>query len=268
MTDEDQTARWNGRAGNAWVDSQELLDKLLKPVEDVLVDAVAGPAVLDVGCGTGGTTVAVARKVGTCVGVDISGSMIAAAEKRAELAGVRATFIRADAQDHDFEPGTFDTVISRFGVMFFADPVRAFTNLRRATRGGLCVVVWRGMDENPFMTTAERAAAPLLTLPVRLPDTPGQFGMASPDLVRGILTESGWADVDLEPLDVDFALPESELVGYFTRLGPLGLALPEVDETTRERVVETVRPAFDPYVHGAEVRFNGACWIVRATKGS
>ncbi|WP_436493485.1 class I SAM-dependent methyltransferase [Actinokineospora sp. HUAS TT18] len=266
MNDEDQTARWNGRAGNAWVDSQALLDQLMKPLEDVLVSEATGPAVLDVGCGTGGTTVAVAREVDTCVGVDISGPMIAAAEERAAKAGVEATFLQANAQDHEFEADAFDTVISRFGVMFFDDPVRAFANLRRAARGGLRVIVWRAMEENPFMTTAERAAAPLLDLPARVPDAPGQFGMANPDLVRGVLTESGWSDIELEPLDVPFAMPESELVGYFTRLGPLGLVLPEADEDTRAKVVEVVRPAFDPFVHGSEVRFTGACWVVRATK--
>ncbi|WP_344985344.1 class I SAM-dependent methyltransferase [Streptomyces violaceus] len=155
----------------------------------MLVDAVSAEGaehVLDVGCGTGGTTLAVARRLGPaghCVGVDISGPLTDTARARAEREGVPASFVRADAQEHTFEPGTFDTVISRFGVMFFDDPVRAFGNLRSAVRDGAGLRVIGGRDpaENPFMTTAQRAAAPLLpSLPVRRPDEPGQFAFADP----------------------------------------------------------------------------------------
>ena len=140
--------------------------------------------VLDVGCGTGSTTLAVARLLGAkgrCTGIDISEPMIAAARARAEREGTPASFIRADAQTHAFEPASFDMIISRFGVMFFDDSVRAFANLRRAARDDaeLRFIAWRSAAENPFMTTAERAAAPLLpNLPARRPDAPGQFAFA------------------------------------------------------------------------------------------
>jgi SAM-dependent methyltransferase len=276
-TDEEQAARWNGPAGHAWVEAQSVLDELLKPFEELLVGAVSGGSgghVLDVGCGTGGTTVAVARRLGAegrCVGIDISAPMIAAARARAEREGTRACFIRADAQDHVFEAATFDTIISRFGVMFFDDFVRAFANLRRAARGDadFRFVAWRSAAENPFMTTAERAAAPFLpNLPARRPDAPGQFAFADPGRVHRILEESGWAGIDIRPIDVACILPEKELVRYFTRFGPLGLILREADERTRAQVVETVRAAFDTYVHGAEVRFTAACWMVGARAGS
>ncbi|MFD9445544.1 class I SAM-dependent methyltransferase [Streptomyces sp. NPDC060006] len=271
--DDEQAARWNGPAGHAWVESQAVLDGLFRPFEDLLVEAVVaehGSQVLDVGCGTGGTTLAVARRTGTrgrCVGVDVSEPMVTAARARAEREGAQASFVLADAEDHAFEPASFDMVISRFGVMFFKDSVRAFANLRRAARDGgkLRFITWRAPAENPFMTTAERAAAPFMpSLPARRPDEPGQFAFAYPDRVRGILEESGWTGVDLRPVDVPCVLPESELVRYFTRLGPLGLVLREADESTRARVVATVRAAFDPYVHGAEVRFTAACWAVGA----
>ncbi|MGW6905359.1 class I SAM-dependent methyltransferase [Streptomyces sp. NPDC054940] len=276
-TDDEQAARWKGPAAHAWVAAQALLDRTLKPYEDLLLEAVpAGHEgrVLDVGCGTGGTTVAVARRLGpggSCVGVDISEAMITAARERAEREAVPASFVCADAEDHSFEPAAFDTVISRFGVMFFNDSVRAFANLRRAVRdeAGLRFIVWRGPEENPFMTTAERAAAPLLpNLPARRPDGPGQFAFADAGMVDRILVESGWAGIDIRPVDVPCTLPEPELIGYFTRLGPVGQVLPEADEQTRARVVETVRAAFDPFVRGAEVRFTGACWLVDARAGA
>ncbi|MFF8935585.1 class I SAM-dependent methyltransferase [Streptomyces paradoxus] len=269
-SDDEQAARWNGPAGNAWVDLQELLDEMFRPFEEMLVDAVAAEhagSVLDVGCGTGGITRAVARRSGHCVGVDISAPMIETARAQAEREGVPASFVQADAQEYAFEPGAFDAVVSRFGVMFFNDPVRAFSNLRSTVRdgAGLRCVVWRSPEENPFMTTAERAAAPFLPdLPARRPDQPGQFAFADPERVHRVLAESGWAGIDIQPVDVVCALPEKDLVTYFTRLGPLGMILPGADEETRTRIVEAVRPAFDAFVQGTQVRYTAACWMVSA----
>ncbi|MFF7731902.1 methyltransferase domain-containing protein [Streptomyces sp. NPDC007984] len=271
---DEQAARWNGPSGHAWVDLQGLLNGMFRPIEELLVDAVAAEhaaSVLDVGCGTGSVTRAIARQVGHCVGVDISGPMIEEARARAEQEGVPASFVLADAQEYAFEPAAFDAVVSRFGVMFFHDPVRAFANLRSTVKdgAGLRCVVWRGPEENPFMTTAERAAAPVLPeLPARRPDQPGQFAFADPERVHRILAESGWAGATLEPVDVVCTLPEKELVTYFTRLGPLGTVLPGADERTRTEIVEVVRPAFDPFVQGADVRFTAACWLVSARAGA
>jgi SAM-dependent methyltransferase len=173
----------------------------------------------------------------------------------------------ADAQEHPFDEGAFDVVMSRFGVMFFADPVRAFANLRRATRSGgdLRCVVWRGPEENPFMTTAERAAAPYLPpFPARRPDGPGQFAMADERRVRALLDDSGWAGAVAEPLDVPCAIPASALESYVSRLGPVGAVLQDVDAATRAKVIAIVLAAFAPFVQGDEVRFTAACWSIGA----
>jgi hypothetical protein len=178
-----------------------------------------------------------------------------------------ARFICANAQEHAFEPASVDVIISRFGVMFFDDPVRAFANLRSAGVSGAALrsIVWRSPAENPFMTTAERAAAPLLPeLPARRPDAPGQFALANADRVAAILRESGWTESEIQPLDVPCTLPETALVRYITQLGPVGRILQEADEATRTRVIEAIRPAFEPYVHGADVRFTAACWLITA----
>jgi SAM-dependent methyltransferase len=272
MDSKDQTALWNA-AGCAWAELQESLDRLFQPLENLLAESVSrhrSGRVLDVGCGTGSTSFAAARLAGAngrCTGIDISESMIAAARARAEREGSPATFICADAQRHPFEPASFDLIISRFGVMFFDDPVRAFANLRHAAADNaqLRFAAWRSAAENPFMTTAEHAAAPLLpNLPIRQPDEPGQFAFANDHRLRAILEESGWAGIDIRPIDMSCTMPERDLIAYFTRLGPVGRMLPETDERTRAQVIETVRPAFDPYVHGTEVRFTAACWIVDA----
>ncbi len=252
---DEQAKLWNGSAGCAWVEAQALLDRVLQPFEDVLVAAVSAVGarrVLDVGCGTGSTTRSIARLLGAkgrAVGVDISEQMIDAARMLAEQERAPAKFVCADAQTHAFEPATFDMIVSRFGVMFFADPVQAFANLRAAASedASMCFIAWRSPAENPFMTTAERAAASLLpNLPPRRPDAPGQFGFADARRVQSILTESGWRDIDIQPIDVVCTLPQSELSRYGARLGPVGVALREVDQRTREQVVALVPKGGQP----------------------
>jgi SAM-dependent methyltransferase len=227
--------------------------------------------VLDIGCGTGATTLAIARHLGasgSCTGADISAPMIASARERAAREGLAtARFVCADAQTHAFEPASADAIVSRFGVMFFADPVAAFANLRRAAAPGAALgcLAFRSAAENAFMTTAERAAAPLLpALPARRLDGPGQFAFADSDRVAGILAEAGWTEATLQPIDVVCVFPARDLDVYFTRLGPVGLALQAADEVTRAQVVDAVRSAFEPFVRGGDVQFTAACWHLAA----
>jgi SAM-dependent methyltransferase len=272
----EQARLWNGSGGQTWVEAQTLLDRMFKPLEDLLAATIpAGTAsdILDVGCGTGSTTLAAARRLrdpGRAVGIDISGPMIAAARARAERDSIPAVFVQADAQTHAFAPDSVDMVISRFGVMFFDQPVTAFTNLRHAARAGaqLRFVAWRSAAQNPFMTAAERAAARLVPgIAPRRDGEPGQFAFADRDVVARTLTESGWSGLDITPLDVTCTLSEHELTEYLTRLGPLGRALFEEDGPTRARVIAAVRPAFDTYQHEGEIRFTAACWTVAARNG-
>lgn len=270
-TAEGQAALWNGRAGQAWIDGQGTLDRMFQSFEGRLVQAVrarGAKSVLDVGCGTGGTSLAVARQTGAaCLGLDISRPMIAVAKARAQAEGGNAHFLAADAQSHVFEPASFDMIVSRFGVMFFEDPAAAFANLRSGVmKGGeLCCLVWRGAADNPFMTTAERAAAPFLPdMPARKADAPGQFAFADPARVRRILEDSGWRGIQIEPADIACTILKSELHGYVTRLGPVGMVLQEAEPETRAKVIDAVRAAFEPFLHGEEVRFIAACWEVRA----
>lgn len=272
---DEQARLWNGGGGRAWVDRQASLDAMLEPFVAILRDAlsgVSGGRVLDVGCGTGATTLAMARALagqGACVGVDISAPMLALARERARRENLRAEFVQADAQVHPFPPARFDRIISRFGVMFFADPVAAFANLRRAAKAGarLRFVAWRGVADNPFMTTAESAAAPWIALPERGAEGPGQFAFADPRRIHRILESAGWRGIDIRPLDLDCLLPASGLVPYITRMGPVGRALQDADAATRGRVIDAMRTAFQPFLHGAEVRFTAACWQVDACAG-
>jgi SAM-dependent methyltransferase len=270
---EEQAKLWNGAAGQAWVEGQPLLDQMFEPFEQVLVSearSVEARRVLDIGCGAGATTLALARQLAGRAeihGIDLSAPLIDVARRRASAQALPAAFVCGDAQTHDFEPGHFDLLVSRFGVMFFDDFAQAFANLRRAcaSGAGLRFVVFRGAPENPFMTTAERAAAPLLPgLPPRQPDGPGQFAMADRNRVVPWLRDSGWEDIELRAIDVECRFPESALRQYITRLGPVGLHLAQVDAATSERVIQVVGEAFESFRQGRDIRFTAACWLVCA----
>lgn len=273
QANDDQVQRWNGLAGQAWVDMRAVVDGMFQPMADLLAAAVSAAgarAVLDVGCGTGAVSLGIAGQLGAtgrCLGIDISAPMLAAAQARAARDGVQAAFLKADAQTYAFAPGSFDMIVSRLGVMFFDDPVAAFANLLTAARPGapLRFIAWRGAGDNPFMTTGERAAAPLLpNLPPRPADGPGQFGFADAGKVRSILERSGWTAVDIQPVAFACSLPEKELVRYLLRFGPLGQILPGMSEAARAPVVAAMRAAFEPYVQGPDIRFTAACWTVGA----
>lgn len=270
---EDQALLWNGPAGRAWVDGKSMMDTMLQPFEDRLVAAVAehgADRVLEVGCGTGAVTLAIARARpnGAVTGIDISAPMLAEARAQAATAGIPAHFLLADAESHDFVVGGFDMVVSRFGVMFFGQPTVAFANLRRATRpsGALRFFAWRGVRENPFMSLAEQVAAPLLpALPPRRPNAPGQFAFADLDHVHGILCDSGWRDITIEPADVECGLPADRLPHYLSHFGPLGRVMEGLRPDHRQHLLDRLLEAFAPFVHAGEARFTAACWQVAAT---
>jgi len=269
-----QAALWNDVSGKAWVEMQPILDGVLAPFERLVVDAGypgEGGKVLDIGCGAGATTLAMARRVGNdgrCLGLDISRPLVALATERARLEEVANTsFEVGDAQAYAFESGCFDTVISRFGVMFFDDPVAAFMNIRQAARRGgkLAFVAWRSPVENDFMTTAARAAAPFLPpAPLPDPEAPGQFAFADGARVKRILEASGWSSIKIEQADVPCQIAEGDLMRYATRLGPVGAALRQVDQVTAEKITTVLPAAFAPFMEDGKARFNAACWLATA----
>lgn len=273
LANNEMSALWNTHGGETWVQLQPMLDRLFLPFEQMLGEAVSRSGasnVLDVGCGTGATTLAAARAIGStgmATGLDISRPLVEAAQRRAEMANVaNARFLLADAQTAGIEPATFDAIISRFGIMFFDDPKAAFANLHQAAVSGasLTAFVWRKPSQNPFMVAAETAAAPLLPELEPIGDNAaGQFGFADPEHVRRILAPE-WHDVRIEPVDEICELGVQDLDRYIFKLGRVGKILPELSEKRRALVVEAVRRAFVPYIRGDEARFTAACWRIDA----
>lgn len=169
-------------------------------------DLGTGEAVLDIGCGSGQLSVQAAERVGSAgsvVGADVSGPLIARARLRAGDA-VNVSFVEADVQVHDFAGHAFDAVVSRFGVMFFDDPVAAFANLRSATTptGRLAFVAWQAAPLNEWVMTPMAALVPHLGMPeLPAPGAPGPFAFADVDHLRSVLTGSGWNDVHIEGVE-------------------------------------------------------------------
>ncbi|HET9640810.1 MAG TPA: class I SAM-dependent methyltransferase [Allosphingosinicella sp.] len=266
----EQSAKWNDQAGRSWAELSDMLDRLLEPFVPLLLEEigpVAGRRILDVGCGAGAVTLAMAGRGASGVGLDISAPLIEAARARAERLGLTtAEFVRDDAQTHRFGAAGFDALVSRFGVMFFADPVAALRNLRSAVRPGgrLACLAWRSPAENGFMTAAERAAAELVRLPERVENGPGQFGFADCERVRAILEESGWNAVGIRAVDVACRMPRRDLDIYARRMGPVADLLPTLDGAVRSEVERKVDAAFLPWVEEDEARFTAACWMVTA----
>ncbi|HVS78570.1 MAG TPA: methyltransferase domain-containing protein, partial [Steroidobacteraceae bacterium] len=204
----EQVTYWNGHAGERWRARQQDQDALLAPIADLLLQRAApsaGEAVLDIGCGCGFTTIELARRVGPggrALGVDISAPMLERARERAP-AGLPVEFIEADATAYAFEPGAADLLCSRFGVMFFAQPQKSFTNMRRGLRRGarLAFVCWREAQRNPWlMLPLEKACRHVPRPPASGPEEPGPFSFADEHRVRGILQGAGFGDVKLEAL--------------------------------------------------------------------
>jgi len=235
-----------------------------------------GERVIDVGCGCGDTTIALGRRVGPAgrvLGIDVSAPMLERAAETARAAGVANVRLEnADAQTHRLSPSAFDVVYSRFGVMFFTDPVAAFTNLRAALRPGgrLAFVCWQALLENPWLFVPLRAAAQHLTLPPPpAPDAPGPFAFADPERVRGILARAGFGDIVLEELHTTLTLGGGGTVDQAVRfltegVGPVSGVLREADPAVRPTVAAAVRAAIAPFHTPQGVRMGSAAWIVTA----
>jgi len=281
MQNDEQFDYWNGPEGQHWVDRDTLFDAMLAPfVEPVLdVAAIAGAdRVLDVGCGNGATSCAAARRAanGRVVGVDISEPMLARARERAVEEGVgNVEFVHADAQDHDFgaESGMFDVMISRFGVMFFADPIAAFANLARALRPGgrVAFACWQSLFANQWVAVPGAALLPIVGPPdPPPPDAPGPFAFADRDRVQSILDAAGFTQIELDnlhvPVLVGGGLPLDDAVAFLGEGGMGKRLLGDVDAPTRDRALAAVRDALEPFTTADGVRLDSAAWLVQASR--
>ena len=228
----------------AWAEIRYPLELQLAPLGRRALAALApqpGERVLDIGCGGGETALDLAREVapdGTVVGVDLSAAVLAFAQ-RAAAGCERVRFVQADAQLFAFEPASFDAAFSRFGVMFFADPVAAFINIRRSLRpnGRLAFVCWRALEENALdFLPLKAASAHLPPQPAHDPDAPGPFAFASSDRVRGILQRAGFREIEITAHDEQVGSGDLDtMLAVCSRVGPVGKILGKIPSSAPRR---------------------------------
>jgi SAM-dependent methyltransferase len=272
----DQISYWNGPGGQRWADRQQAQDILLRPIADALIDRAspkAGERIIDVGCGSGATTIAFAQKVGPSghvFGIDVSGPMLARARQSAPEE-LPVDFVLADATVYPFDPSSFDLLASRFGVMFFAQPALSFANMRRALRpsGRLAFACWREPRENPFfMAPLQAVYKHVPKLPQQGPEDPGPFSFASETRVHRILGEAGFIGIEMEPrnfaLDVAIGRGLDAAVQGALEIGPASRALEGHPEEVRAAAMKSIREALEPFTRGQSVPLPASIWIVTA----
>jgi SAM-dependent methyltransferase len=256
----------------AWAEVREPLERQLAPLGQHALAALAprpGEHVLDIGCGGGETALDLARAIapdGTVVGIDLSAAVLAFARRAAEGCK-RVRFIQADAGVYPFEPASFDAAFSRFGVMFFADPVAAFTNIRRSLRpnGRLAFVCWRALEENQLDMLPLKAVTPYLPpLPADDRDAPGPFAFADANRVRRILEDADFGEIEISAHDEQVGSGNLDtMLAVCSRVGALGKILRENPEL-RTTTLPAVRSALAAHDGPRGVRLNAATWIVTA----
>jgi SAM-dependent methyltransferase len=268
---------WNGETGRNWVTQDALMEAMLQPLGEYVMDTLApqpGEHVLDIGCGCGHTSLSLAGRVGaegSVTGVDISAPMLAVASHfAAERSSIH--FVEADAQTHAFEPECYDMVFSRFGVMFFEDPVAAFTNIRSALRasGRLAFCCWQPRAVNPFMTVPAMAALELLPAPPEVPPrTPGPFAFEEADYVTAVLINSGFESVAVTPLQQPLTfgrgLSLTNIVKRLVQIGPIAQMVRDAPEDLQQPVRDKVADAVKPfYSEDTGMTLDGQFWQVTA----
>lgn len=272
-----QAEHWNGAESGHWVEHADRYDRQLAPFADALLQRVQSSdvdRVLDIGCGCGVTTITVAQHALQATGVDLSQPMLNVAWQRATAAGrSNVDFVVADAQTHHFEAGPFDVVMSRFGVMFFDDPVAAFTNARRSlTVGGrIAFVSWQGLEANEWLLVPGLAAAPHVALPDLAGDGgPGMFSLSKADSISELLARAGFRNIQIDPLNPTITLggggTVDESLDYLLGTGIARALLDSAEPEARIRAIDAVRAALtERYERGIGVRLGTGAWLTTAT---
>jgi len=275
---DNQRALWNGPDAEFWVREQERMDRTLAPVTGPLISfaaPVAGSTVIDVGCGCGATTIELARAVGPVgrvVGLDVSEGMLSLARERLHEFG-NATCLLGDAAELALGEIGAELLVSRFGVMFFGDPVAAFANLRTALipGGRLRFACWRPIGENPWLQVPLHAVYEHVPrMPKPDPEEPGPFSFGDTARVEGILKGAGFTALSFTPLDVQIDLAPGgtleDAAFQSSSVGPAKRALKEQPDHVRAAAVESIRRALAPYVSSSGVKLAGAVWLVAADR--
>ena len=281
MGNEEQIEYWNGEAGQRWAKDDDTMARLLLPISEALLDhaPIANcQRALDIGCGGGSQSMMLAQRLSPgarVLGVDISGPLLDVARAKintASTSGTEVDFLQADAANHNFEQDSFDLLFSRFGVMFFDDPVAAFTNLRGALAPGgkVAFSCWQAMKSNEWTWIPIKTALQHLPPPEPpVPNAPGPFAFADPVRLESILADAGFSEIALQPFNTTLRISEAatlaEAVRELTRIGPMGRLLQDQSEATLDKVYPALETALQPYFRKGALELDSAIWLVTAS---
>ena len=279
LANEEMSEFWNGEGGEKWVDFQDRVDESLATFGHKAMNRlklVGGESVLDIGCGCGDTSIELARRVGLhgyVEGIDISDRILEQARKRKAIESLRnLNFKCSDVQFHRFEPMRFDVAFSRYGVMFFDDPVAAFRNIRYALKSGgrMSFICWRPILENQWVSFPLNIASNHVKIP-EPPDreSPGAFSFGDKSRVERILSSAGFTDITVESYDAKFSVGENleEAVNFLIHFGPASTAIKsqEIDNYTRMKFIMELYDSLSKYLIAEGVALGAATWIFTAT---
>ena len=273
----DQIEFWNSPAGDKWTAFMEAQDRMLGSLGELAMaaaDIAPGQRIIDIGCGCGTTTLELARRTGPSghvLGIDISTPMLERAQQRAAAAGpaLPVALENRDAASYGFEAKSFDRVFSRFGVMFFADPVAAFSNIRQALTpaGRIAFVCWQPLELNPWMGIPIQVASQYVERPEPPgPDAPGPFAFRDPARIESILAGAGFTDIGItgNQLALEFEADIAGTVSKLLQLGPMAQPVAQASNDTQERIAQDLADAIARYQGSDGVRIDSASWIVSA----
>jgi SAM-dependent methyltransferase len=272
----DQIAYWNSAVADRWARRQAEIDAMMAPFTDALLGAAnLGPEgpwrILDVGCGSGETSLLAAEIGHEVTGLDVSTSLLELARVRATKSGHGSTsFFLGDASRMLIDP-PFDLIMSRFGVMFFDDPAKAFANLAKMTKigGRIVFVCWRAPQHNQWVTLPMSALDGLVEAKgANVVDGPGPFSFANPDKVRAILSGAGFSDIKITPFDGEMAMGNPRGIeaaaAYIGEIGPAARAIADLPKELRPQVMARLEASVTPLMRGDCLVLQGGVWVVEA----
>jgi len=273
-----QVESWNGPGGQHWVAEAERYDRTTGSFGERIIEAAApgpGERVLDVGCGNGAVALAVSALVapgGSVMGLDISGPMLASARRRADAARIASvSFRKGDAQVYPLPPASFDAVVSRFGVMFFDDPVAAFANLGRALkpRGRITFTCWRDLLVNDWLMVPAGAALQYVPMPdLGQPGARGPFSLADPERVHQVLRDAAFAEIAAEEIARSMPMGSSadDVLAFMRGTEMAQVLMTGVDPGTAEQAWAAVKAALQAHAEPGGITLAGTAWIVTARR--
>ena len=272
----EMAAAWDGEEGDDWTENAaryEATDRWISARFEAECPIASTDRVLDIGCGTGKSTRAAARRAaaGSVLGIDLSSRMLEHAREQTRAEGLtNVEYVRADAQVHEFDAAAFDLAMSDFGAMFFNDPVAAFTNIGGALRPGgrIALLAWQPFERNEWLSAIFSALDAGRSLPTPAAGAPGPFGLAEADMVRDVLHSSGLSDVELIPIaePIFLGADADDAWAFVSELGIVRGLTAGLEDAQRQAALDRLHQVVDDSETSDGAVLGSAAWLITATR--